>query len=414
MYVLLGSLTNIPALLFDFALSGIYAALPWLIHAKLFCYRSIQERLDMADLAQFAPVASTSQNIRVMVGLDAYGPYLKENLNTAIVVIGVIVNISGIIGNGTIVVVIARSRTLRKPYNVLLASMAVKDLLLCGVVNLVQIASIHMGRFALTRPYEHILCRAHNILWIQLIVVSILHITAIAGHRYLLVYHQHLSNRITNKFTIALLIASLHGVSFAMLSKKISAEMRFIRSIGCCIGWVEGNVNLIMLSITLTISILVLLVSYICIHHKVNRVKRQLQQVNNEGINCVKKHRNLKKTSQHKKILQCMITIMLLLVSGYLPVLMAIGNLRKGKDVSSAALSMTMLILWITNAVHSLVYGVLDPSFKKAYMTITGCKNDITPSESTIATAVTIRDLHRIRWHLSRDTKDDDWCCIKW
>ena len=64
---------------------------------------------------------------------------LPGAVETVIVTLGVIINMFGVIGNGSILCVIAGDETLRKPYNALLGSMAVNDMVRCGLMNLTRV-----------------------------------------------------------------------------------------------------------------------------------------------------------------------------------------------------------------------------------------------------------------------------------
>ena len=313
---------------------------------------------------------------------DTFIQPLTKNFKTFIVTLGVLINLFGVVGNIVILVVMVRSKSLRKPYNGLVASMAVIDLALCGVVNMIQVAGIHTGTFPLSWPSEDSMCRAHNIMWIQLVFVSMLHISVIAAHRYLLVYYPHVSARITNKLTVTLLIFILHVVAFLVFCfGKLTGEMRFIPPAGCCIAWSKSSKNLLLIAGNLGITTTILLCSYIAIHLKVASVRKQLKAVcvNAQGVEYANSKNNLKRNTHHMKILQCMLVIFLLLVGGYLPVLASMGQVINTDDASPIFVSSTMLIVWVTNAVNSVVYGVLDSNFRMAYRKLMSCGIKIWP-----------------------------------
>ena len=304
---------------------------------------------------------------------------LSSYVKTVIVTLGVIVNTFGVVGNGLILMVIRREKSMRKPYNALLGSMAVNDVILCGALNMIQVAAIHSEEFPVTWPSQEIMCRVHLFLWTQFIFTSILHIMVITIHRYLMVFHQQLSERITNRRTISLLICVLHVFSVVLLSKQMSSRIRFIGSLGSCLGKVDGYVNLIFLALLIILAISIILYSYIRIHRKVYSAKKQLQLVNIGSRSYANQTRQLNKTTQHMKIIRCMVIILLLFVVGYVPGVLTIWRINKGSDISPATVSTTMLILWISNALNSLVYGVLDNQFKLGFKRLILCNNKINP-----------------------------------
>ena len=307
---------------------------------------------------------------------------LSSHMKTVFVTLGIILNLLGVIGNGSILCVIVRDKTLRKPYNGLLASMAVHDMILCGVLNMTQVVGIHSESFPITWPSEDLMCKINAILWSHFLLTSMLHIIVIAAHRYLLVFHPRFSERITSKRTISLLIVVLHVVSLPLLSKQFTAPMRFIRSAGCCLHKINGNVNLIIFVTVVVFAITALLYSYIRIHRKVYSTKKRLQLVNTEGTSYANQKRKLKSTTQHKKILQCMVIILVTFIAGYVPSMFSVWRINRGYDIAPVYVSTTVLILWTTNAINSLIYGVLDSRFRNGYKKLFLCNNKISPTNA--------------------------------
>ena len=312
-------------------------------------------------------------------------PLLTPEMKQWIIVLGVIINTLGILGNGLIVLVIAMSKTLSKPYNGLLASMAVNDMISCGAVNLIQMAGIYLGKFPLTWPSTDVMCRIHNVLWIQINLVSQQHIMVIAGHRYLMVCHQKLSTRITNKITVAFLIISLHVFSFVVLGiPKIFNEMYFNSSVGCCVGYTNQSMfTLSVLSGHLFLAISILLFSYITIYKKIVALKRQITATNQDEGNrrdYVLQTSRLKANKIHSKMVKCMVILLAVVVGGFIPNLVTLTIFSRGVDVPGVILVMSYLIMWTSNATNSLVYSVMDLQFIISLKKLICCeRNQIHP-----------------------------------
>ena len=213
------------------------------------------------------------------------------------------------------------------------------------------------------------MCVIHSIIWGQLFLMTMMHILVIAVHRYLLVIHQHLSERITNKRTIAILICALHIVSFVLLSDRLNPnnQERFIISLGNCIGKQPGFINLIIVSTVFSLVIAILLLSYGRIYYKVYSSSKQLQLSSAGGTYYANQQRRLQKVKQHRKILQCMLVIVVLTIVGVLPVGLSAWMVNRDGDISPSTLSVLMVITWTTNSINSLVYGILDTQFKNGY-----------------------------------------------
>ena len=311
-------------------------------------------------------------------------PSLPSDVKTVVVTLGVIFNLLGVVGNVSILCVIAINKTLRKPYNALLGSMAVNDIVRCGVLNMIQVAGVYLEEFPLTWPSQTLMCRIHGILWTQLVLMTILHIMVIAIHRYLIIYHQKLSERITNRRTIGLLIGILHIVSFALLGARLNPNnsFRFVRSYGRCIGKLPGQLNLVIISTITFLTIVVLLLSYISVYHKVSSSKKQLQQVSIEGAVYGNQKRRLQKLTQHQKILLCMGVIVILLIVSFIPGFLSTWMASRHSDISPSTVSIAMTIVWIVGVMNSVVYGAFDSRFRKGFKRLILCNNKVSPMGS--------------------------------
>ena len=292
---------------------------------------------------------------------------LPETSKTFIVVLGMLINVFGLVGNTGILIVIHKTKSLRKPYNIFIASMAVNDVILCGPLNIIQVVAIHFGEFPFNWFSQDTLCRVHNIAWVQFLYVSLMHITVIAIHRYLLVFHQKLAEYLATNRNIIILVFFLHLISFLVFcTPKLSSEHRFIVAAGTCISWTSGNIIVLLSVGMIALTTITLLWSYISIHLKVAKVRKQVQSAITAGQPCNGSRNNLKNTSSHKIILQCMFIIILLSVCCYLPVILCFGRLLRGSYVSPSLLSVTVILVMASNSANSVVYCSLDSVFRKA------------------------------------------------
>ena len=330
-------------------------------------------------MSSTVPTAITTiwENLLATVEDNTDLQLLSSYAKTVVVTLGIIINAIGIVGNSSILWAIVKDNTLRKPYNALLGSMAVNDVILCGVVNMLQVAGIYSGEFPLTWPSQYIMCKLHTILWVHLLFMTMMHIIVIAVHRYLVVFRTQLSQRITNKRTVPLLIVGLHLASLALFFKMHTKEYSYMSTVGLCLGKVgsSGYVSFIIFATTILLAAVALLFSYMSIHRKVYAAKKQLELVNVGGENYADKKRRLTSDTRHKKILKCMISILVIFLVGYIPGLVAMGGRDSG--TSPVVLASTMLILWISNAINALVYGILDSRFRRVMLRM--CNNKISP-----------------------------------
>ena len=262
---------------------------------------------------------SVFDNVSTIVANEEVVSSLSSYVKTVVVTLGVIFNLFGVAGNVSILCLIAKDKTLRKPYNALLGSMAVNDIVRCGVLNMIQVAGIYLEEFPLTWPSQHLMCVIHAILWTQLFITIPMYIMVIAIHRYLIVYHQKLSERISNKRTIGILICALHILSFALLSGRFNSDksFRFISSYGRCLGKLSGSITLTIMSTMILLVIAISLSSYISVYYKVLSSKKRLQRVSIGGAIYGNQRRRLQIMTQHKKIMLCMLVIVTLLIVSF-------------------------------------------------------------------------------------------------
>ena len=308
-------------------------------------------------------------------------PSLPSDVMAVVVTLGVIFNLLGVAGNVSILCVIARDKTLRKPYNALLGSMAVHDIVRCGVLNMIQVTGVYLEEFPLTWPSQTLMCRIHGILWTQLALMTLLHVMVIAIHRYLIVYHQKLSARITNRRTIGLLIGILHIISFALMGARFrpNISFRFVSSYGRCIVKLPGHLNLIIVSTVTFLAMIILLSSYISVYCKVSSSKKQLHHVSTAGAVYGNQKRRLQNMRQHEKILLCMVVILVFLIATSIPAALSSWMANRNNDISPSTVSIAMAIVWIVGVMNSVVYGVLDSRFRNGFKRLFLCNNKVSP-----------------------------------
>ena len=319
------------------------------------------------------------------------GPFqdtLTGHFKEFLVASGVIINLFGVLSSALILVIIYKDRSLRKPYNALIGSMAVTDMVGCGVVNLTQAAGIHYEKFPITWPSADVMAKVHLILSIQLNFAVILHAMAISIIRYRLVIHPVTSARIINKFTVGILILILHVVSCILVGSKFTSQLTFVKVMGISVDVIDDNISRIVMATVLVLAAVVILYCYIRIHRTVYLAKNKIQTVIMERNQRNQAKRNLKRNSSHKYILLCMVTICVLLIIGHVPVFVAFWKMKSGASMSVYILPMTNMIIWISNAVHSLVYGVLDTNFRKSFKVLISNRATVSPDNTTL----TIKD----------------------
>uniref|UniRef100_A0A0P4W5D8 G-protein coupled receptors family 1 profile domain-containing protein n=1 Tax=Scylla olivacea TaxID=85551 RepID=A0A0P4W5D8_SCYOL len=96
--------------------------------------------------------------------------------------VGVMMGVVGGTGNWLVVILVARSPTMRPPVNLLLASVAVCDALSCCLLMPLELASLFSQGQILPTP----LCHAHAFLWCVVEVEGVTVLAAVCVDRYLL------------------------------------------------------------------------------------------------------------------------------------------------------------------------------------------------------------------------------------
>ena len=314
---------------------------------------------------------------------DLFQETLTGPFKDFIVTSGVIINLFGLLSSAIIFVVMYKDKSLRKPYNALIGSMTVSDMVGCGVLNLIQVAGIHYEKFPITWPSADVMAKIHIILCFQQVLSVILHVIVISIMRYMMVLHPAISTRIINKFSVGLLILITHILSCIIVSNKFTNQLTFIKALGLSVDLGNNNVFVIMMGTPLALSAVVIVYCYIRIHRVVYLAKHKIQTVIMERNTRKEAKRALKTNSSHRYILLCIVTILGLLIIGHFPVLFVLSSMLSGESFSMYTLTMTEMILWISHALHSLVYAVLDPNFRKGFKSVmTSNSLTVNPSET--------------------------------
>ena len=298
---------------------------------------------------------------------DPFQETLTGSFKDVIVTSGVIINLFGLLSNAIILVVMYKDKSLRKPYNALIGSMTVSDMVVCGVTSPVQVLSIHYEKLPITWSSADVMAKIHTILQIQLMISVILHAMAISIIRYMLVLHPNTSARIMNKLTVVILILILHMVSSILLSNKFTSELAFVKTIGFSVDVIDDNISKMLMGTALVLSAVVIFYCYIRIHRIVYTAKNKIQTVIMKRNKYKEAKRRLKTNSSHRYILLCMMTIFGLLILGNFPLLVAIWLMKSSASLSVYILPMTIMITWISHALHSLVYAVLDSNYRNGF-----------------------------------------------
>ena len=276
---------------------------------------------------------------------DPFQETLTAPFKDFIVTSGVIINLFGLLSSAMIFVVMYKDKSLRKPYNALIGSMTVSDMVGCGVLNLIQVAGIHYEKFPITWPSADVMAKIHNILCFQQVLSVMLHVIVISIMRYMLVLHPAISTRIINKFSVGILILIIHILPCIIVSNKFTIQLTFIKALGLSVDLGNTNGFVIMMGTPLTLSAVVIVYCYIRIHRVVYLAKNKIQTVIMERNTRKEAKRALKTNSSHRYILLCMITISGLLIIGHFPVLFVLSS---GELFSMYTLTMTEMILWMS------------------------------------------------------------------
>ena len=298
-----------------------------------------------------------------------------EPVVTVVFILGILLNVAGVIGNILVLVIIASTRELRQTYNICLASLSVNDLILCLFTNITMAVGIWLRAFPLGSPF----CLLHNMLWSHLIFVSFLNISLISLLRYLLVVHQKASHLLNdNKYILLSIIVALHFLTFFLISfDKIGKETWFDANMGLC--WIVGDTSsrVYMSTAALILGIIITLFSYLGIYRRVKAQRRIVNTISNPSNSEMIKH-NLQRNTHHMKIVQCMLIIIFatLLITA-LPFI-SLSVLLKHNTIPLGVHLLVPIFSWIFNLSNSIIYCLNDKAFRKGYKTLK-CKVRVAP-----------------------------------
>ena len=145
-----------------------------------------------------------------------------------------------LIGNSLIVLIVYKTPTLRKPINLLIANMAISDLLYPTFLFPVQLAEMHVGSWFIGGTFGQALCKLHIFLADASSFVSIQSLVLIAVDRFRAVVVPLRSRLITRKlcpfFIIATWITAMAVLSPFLVANKV---VKYRERLMCVSLWME-------------------------------------------------------------------------------------------------------------------------------------------------------------------------------
>ena len=288
----------------------------------------------------------------------------SEYAVTTVFILGILLNVLGVIGNILVLVVIACTKELRKTYNICVASLALNDMCLCLFSNITMAVGIRLRSFPLAPPF----CLLHNMLWSHLAFVSILNISLISLLRYILVVHQKISNRLhDNKLIILCIVVVFHVTAFFMISfDKIGKDTWFDPNMGLC--WIVGDTSsrVYMFVAVIILGVLATLFSYLGIYFCVKSQRRRVHAASNSS-QYQTMGRNLQRTLRHQKMVGCMLIVIATTLLGTMFPTVSLSFVLKMQKISPIIHFLIPVAVWIFTVANFAVYSLSDKAFRKGY-----------------------------------------------
>ena len=280
--------------------------------------------------------------------------------------IGSIILAVGTVGNFLVLAALALYRPLRKSSNLFVASLALCDLFHTTLVRPFYVKTYLDGVWTSGAS----LCAYALISSNLAILESILHVTAIAFHRYVVLVHPRLAACFQRRAAIVCILALIYlaplGVvvsqSWLRLTGNLTmdSDVVFNRRIMFCsfVRHSEFRVAGVVKKMSFVIVAAVFIFyCYVRIYHMVRTRGKRLSVHGTFSPNRLRRELTLLKT---------VVAVFVMFVVNYLPITLTYG-LDTRRTLPDVAYFVGVMLLWTSSSVNWIIYGLMNVQYARAY-----------------------------------------------
>lgn len=297
--------------------------------------------------------------------------------------LGTVVLALGIFGNVVVILAVWRHPPLRRSSNLFVTSLAVCDLFHSLLVRPLYLYSYVAGG---AWPFGAHLC-VYTLVSSNLAVLeSILHVTSIAFHRYVILVHPRLGRCFRRRFAIVAMLVVVYALPLAVVLAQSSPRLKVDMTVGRDVIF-NGHImfcsfvrhsqfrlsGVVKKTSFVVAAAVFIFYCYVRIYHLVRRRGRRL--VAYGSLTTARLRREL-------TLLRTVVAVFLTFVANYLPITLIYG-LDTSRTLPYVAYFVGVMLLWTSPGLNWIIYGLMNAQFSKAYRRLFCCPGNPVPGAPT-------------------------------
>ena len=285
-------------------------------------------------------------------------------------IVGVVLIITGGFGNFLVVVSVVRNKHLCKAANAFIISLAVCDIFQNVAVKPLYVQTYITGQWMHGRNVCLYALFASNLA----ILESVLHITAVAFFRYLVIVHPRIGQKIANWKAVLVILLFIFAMPIGLtvvtaVPKMREGNVQFNKRIMFCSFVQHTDFKLggvLKKVVVLSAAALVILFSYVKIYCKSRETFKSVHSVNGESSS---QPQNYSRVKNDLALLRTVKIIFITFVISYLPlsILYAIDTAR---NFPYWVYFIGVMLLWSSSSINWIIYFCVNKRFRRAYRNI--------------------------------------------
>lgn len=279
---------------------------------------------------------------------------------------GTVVLALGIFGNVVVVLAVLRHPPLRRSSNLFVTSLAVCDLFHSLLVRPLYLYSYVAGDW----PFGAHLC-VYTLISSNLAVLeSILHVTSIAFHRYVILVHPRLGRCFRRRLAVVAMLVAVYAIPLGVVVIQSSPRLKMDMTVGRDVVF-NGHIMFCsfvrhsefrLSGVVKKTSFVVaaagfIFYCYVRIYHLVLARGRLL--VTYGSLTTARLRREL-------TLLRTVVAVFLTFVANYLPITLIYG-LDTSRTLPYVAYFVGVMLLWTSPGLNWIIYGLMNAQYSKAY-----------------------------------------------
>ena len=324
----------------------------------------------------------TSSNITSDYAISELGDFdLSQAASITGATLGVIVVAVGTFGNILVIVAVLCSKSLLKTSNMFIISLAVCDLFQTIMVRPLYIHTYIIGYWEFGAKVCQYALYASNLATLE----SILHVSAIAFYRYVIIVHPTVARKFQSPRAVLILLLLIYIVPLFIIllpslpkihtTPVMGQNMSFNNHIMFCVynkfsddrdKFSGSLIGIIKKSTFLLCAATFLFYCYMRIYHIVRVSGRMLDNTQGTVLSPARLRREM-------TLLKTVVVVFLAFVISYLPVTILYST-DKMVQVPDPVYVVAVILLWCSSSVNWMIYGLMNKQFLQAYRNVLcGC-----------------------------------------